>query len=291
MIDMMMDSTKTELLKFCAPGATFHEEMIPVHDQVSLRVITFTPPKDSNKPPVVFIAGWISLIDGWKDVLQTMTHDYKVIYIETREKRSSRVNGNVQYSVETIGKDIVKLIDHFQLLSNRYILFGSSLGATAILDCCRYLKQDPFCIVLLGPNAEFRIPWFYKILIYLFPPILYILMKPIIKWYLRTFRMDMETSVPQYIKYCRSIDAADPWKLKKAAISLWKYKVWDLLPEITYRTLLIGASKDKLHEPENIKKIVALLKNCHYIDLETNQHTHSGTMVKVMNVFMNTLKK
>jgi len=278
-----------DLKQYCAPGAKYQEAMIPVAENVSLRTVSFTPAENNNNPPVIFVAGWITLISAWKEVLREMTRDFTVYYVETREKISSQVKGKASYGVEDIGKDLVDLVTHFDLRDNRFILFGSSLGASAILDCCRFLDQNPLCLVLIGPNAVIRVPRFAKVIIYFFPPRLYLLIKPIVKWYLKTFRLDIKSDYEQYKKYCGNIDAADPWKLKKAVMKLWNWEGWDLLPGIEFPTLVVGASKDSLHEPENLKKMVSMMKKATYIDLDTNKGTHSKEMVIEMRKYISSL--
>lgn len=280
-----------DLFQYCAPGSACKEEMISVTNNVALRVVTFSPSHDNENPPVIFVAGWITLMAAWKKVLREMTKDFKVYYIETREKISSQVIGKADYGVEDIGKDIVRLVNLFDLQEKRYILFGSSLGASAILDCCRFLDRDPLCLALVGPNAVFRVPRFGKAIIKVFYPRLYLLIKPVVKWYLKNFRLDIKSDREQYEKYCSNLDAADPWKLKKAVMKLWNWEVWDLLKEIDYPTLIFGASKDSLHEPENLKKMVSMLKNATYVDLETNKGTHSEKMVEEMRKYIRGLKK
>ena len=275
-----------DLTEYCAPNTTIEDQMIPVLDKVSLQVISFTPKTETKNPPVLFVAGWTSLIQTWKIVLKEMTKDFQVFYVETREKITSQVSGKVGYSVEDIGNDLVALVEHFNLQNRNYIMFGSSLGSTAILDCCRFLKQHPLCLVLIGPNAVFRVPKFGKVAIRIFPPRLYLILKPFIKWYLKTFRLDIKSDYAQYEKYCNNLDGADPWKLKKGAISLSKYEVWDLLGDIDYPTLIAGASKDTLHDPENLHRMVDMMKNATYIDLETNKKTHSEIMVEQMRKFI-----
>ena len=277
------------LYECCAPGASFKEEMIPVSNNVTVRIITFTPGEKNNNPAIVFVAGWISLIKGWQIVLREMTKDFKIYYIETREKISSIVNRKEQYSLESIGRDMVTLISHFNVDEKKYILFGSSLGATAILDCCQYLEKNPLCLVLIGPNAVFTIPKWSIPVIFMFPPRLYLFLKPIIKWYLKTFYLDVESDYAQYAKYCRALDAADPWKLKKAALPLSKYEVWNLLEDIKYPTLIIGASKDVMHIPENLHIMTEMMINATYLDLETNTLTHSKDMVKEMRKYIDQL--
>ncbi len=275
-----------DLSNYCASNTKIKEEIIAVSENVSLRVITFTPAVENNNHNVVFIPGWISLITGWREVLLEMTKDFTVYYVETREKISSIITGITDFSVETIGKDIVSIITKLGLQDKGYILFGSSLGATAILDCCKSLEVNPLCLILVGPNAVFRIPYYGKILIKIFRPSWYNFVKPYIKWYLKTFRLDAKSDYEQYEKYCGVLDSADPWKLKKAALAVSKYEVWNKLEEIEYPTLVIGASKDKLHEPENLKKIVSMTRNTEYLDMETNKNAHSKKIVEAIREYI-----
>ncbi len=271
---------------FCAKDVSFKSEMIPIDNRVSLKLIIFTPPAKNNNPAIVFIPGWISLIDGWSDVLQEMTKDFTVYYLETREKISSQISGNADISVEAIGKDIVNLISKLNLKTNEYILFGSSLGASAILDCAYFLNEKPLCLVLIGPNAVIKIPRFGIFLLNLFYPPLYNFCKPYVKWYLKNFRLNTKDDNEQYLKYCNTLDAADPWKLKKAALALSKYSVWNSLSSINIPSLLIGASKDKIHEPGNLRKIVSMLKHSTNTDLGTNKETHSKKVVEEMRKYL-----
>jgi len=279
-----------EVKQLCSTGTRIKEKMISVSEKVKLKLVHFSPAKKTNNPPVLFVAGWITMIEAWKDVLQEMTKDFEVHYVETREKITSQVNGKVGYSVEDIGRDIAALVGYFKFQPKQYILFGSSLGATAILDSTQHLPVEPLCLVLSGPNAVFRIPRFGKVIIALFYPGFYGLLKPFIKWYLKNFRLDVKKDYAQYQKYCRNIDAANPWKLKKAAQALGKYTVWDLLPNIQIPTLIAGASHDTLHEPTNLKKMVSLMPQASYIDLETNKRTHQGIMVVKMREYLKKLR-
>jgi len=220
------------LSEYCAPNTKFTDDYISVSENISLRVIKFIPEKDCGHPAVVFVPGWITSISSWKKVLLEMTKEFPIYYVETREKISSKTKGKVKYGVENIGEDIVKLVSILQLEDKNYFLVGSSLGATVLLDCCQKLEAQPLCLILIGPNAEFRVPKFGMGIIRVFYPPLYLGLKPVVKWYLKNFRLDYKSDQAQYKKYCRALDAADPWKLKKAIIPFSKYKVWNLLPEV-----------------------------------------------------------
>lgn len=274
---------------FCAEGAKWTEKLVRVSDSVALRAVTFEPAAPSGRPPVVFVAGWITLMAAWKEVLREMTKDFTVHYIETREKKTSVVTGNEPYTVEALGKDIVSYVSGLGLKNGQYVLFGSSLGATVVLDCIRFLADRPKCVVVVGPNAEFRVPWWGRTVIRLFYPPSYSLLRPFVKWYLRNFRLNVESDSAQYRKYCNNLDAADPWKLKKAAWEFSSYTVWNLLPAVDLPVLLVSASKDKLHEPGNLKKMASMIPRCTVHDFETNMGTHSAGMVEAMRKYIDAL--
>lgn len=274
---------------YCADGVSWKEEYVAVSSRVSLRVITFSPPQPTNQPTVLFVAGWISLMKGWKAVLHEITKDFKVIYVETREKISSQVSGTKDFSVEAIATDIVKLVDVFELKKNKYIIFGSSLGGTAILESYQQINPKPLCFTLLGPNAEYRAPWWWILIIHLFWTKLYIVLKPFVKWYLRKFRLDIEADRAQYEKYCNALDAADPKKLKPGALALAKYKVWDILGDIDLPVLIIGASKDLLHEPQNLIQMDKMLPRSTFLDMETNTLAHGPELVIEIRKYLESL--
>ncbi len=279
-----------DLSQYCAEGATFQDRMVEITEGVNLRVVTFLPPVDVGNPSVLFIPGWITQMTAWQAVLNDISKDHIVFYVETREKISSLMKSDANYSVSAIADDIVKLVDKLHLRENRYVMFGSSLGATVIIESYRFLVKKPCALILIGPNAVFRVPLIWKIIVTLFYPPLYSLIKPTVKWYLKNFRLDVKSDQAQYEKYCSALDAADPWKLKKAVLAVAKYKIWDRLKFIDCPVLLVDASKDKLHEPENLRKISSLLPDVTKIDLETNQITHSEKVVEEFRRFISLLK-
>lgn len=277
---------KDDFLACCAPGTVCEESYVQVTGGVSLRVVSFKPLHESMYPVIVFVPGWISLMSAWREVMRELTAECNVIYIETREKITSRTKRDTRYGVQQLAEDISGVVAKLKGIHKHYVLAGSSLGATVVIESCRILKEKPHGVVLIEPNAEFRVPPLGLFIIKITSPYLYVLIKPVIKWYLRTFRLDIETDYAQYEKYCHSIDAADPWKLKKAAIAFSDYEIWDALPSISMPVLIFGASRDVLHEPENLKKMRLRMDRVTWIDLKTNKRTHSAEMVTHLRRFL-----
>jgi pimeloyl-ACP methyl ester carboxylesterase len=251
--------------------------MVDVSDGVSLKIIYFTPQNVSQgKPVIIFVAGWISLISGWKDVLKVLTAEHRVIYLESREKQSSTVPDvkKVSFSIERLKLDIGEIVKKVIPPSEKFILAGSSLGASAILEYCGSKKQKPLSAILIAPNTEFRFPKILGTIIPAIHPALYFTVKPVIKWYLRNFRLDKKTCKEQIEKYENTIDCADPYKLKANALAIRNYAIWDHIDNITVPCLIIGATTDTLHDTENIKHLIKILPDSNYIELKSNMETH-----------------
>ncbi|MBD3225222.1 MAG: alpha/beta fold hydrolase [Caldithrix sp.] len=265
---------------------TIEETMITVQANVRLRCLSIVQHSSARRPAVVFIPGWITQMVAWREVITAMVPHYDVYYIETREKISAMVDGKTAYTVQAIARDIRECVHHLELSADHFVLFGSSLGATAILEACSQQELQPRALILVAPNAVFRVPLYWRLIVRGFYPGWYALLKPVVKAYLKHFRLNVQADDQQFEKYSRALDAADPWKLKKAVLAFARYQVWPILKDIEPPVLLVAASQDKLHEPQNLQRMYRELLKAHWVDLETNQATHSKEVVKAMNRFM-----
>lgn len=264
--------------QYTESSTAVNEYMLEVSDGVSLNIIDFIPKNISqDKPVIIFVAGWISLISGWKGVLKILTSEYRVVYLESREKQSSTVPNvkKVRFNMERLQLDIGEVIEKINVTTGNFILAGSSLGATAILEYCVTGKKEPSAAVLIGPNTEFKFPSILGALLPLMPPSLYVLIKPVVKWYLRNFRLDKKNSMEQIQKYEKTLDCADPYKLKANALAIKNYSIWSRIKSINVPCLILGATTDTLHGTENIKHLLNIMPYASYLEFESNMDTHS----------------
>lgn len=264
--------------EYAGKGCTVKDYHFTVSDGVALKIIDFIPKRDNDRRPVIFfVAGWISAISGWKGVLKIISAEYRTIYLETREKQSSIVprNRKVSFAMDRLSADIREAVEKLVPARRGFVMAGSSLGATAILEYLAQEGRKPLCAVLVGPNAEFRFPRFLGRVIPAFPPSFYLVFKPVVKWYLRNFRLDKKNEQEQVKKYEATLDAADPYKLKYNAIAIRNYSIWHILSAVTTPVLVIGAALDRLHGNEALKKMVDTLPRSGYRELASNKETHS----------------
>ncbi len=275
---------------YAGDGCSVKDYHFTVSDGVVLKIIDFIPRRDNDKRPVIFfVAGWISAISGWRGVLKVISSEYRTIYLETREKQSSIVpkKTRVSFSMDRLSADIREAVEKLIPPRRTFIMAGSSLGATAIIEYLAREGRKPLCAVLVGPNAEFRFPKFLGSVIPAFPPSFYLILKPFVKWYLRNFRLDKKNEQEQVKKYEATLDAADPYKLKYNAIAIRNYSIWHILSDVSTPVLVVGAALDKLHGNEALKKLVAALPRASYRELASNKETHSEKAGELIVDFIN----
>jgi pimeloyl-ACP methyl ester carboxylesterase len=275
---------------YAGDGCSVKDYHFTVSDGVVLKIIDFIPRRDNDKRPVIFfVAGWISAISGWRGVLKVISSEYRTIYLETREKQSSIVpkKTRVSFSMDRLSADIREAVEKLIPPRRTFIMAGSSLGATAIIEYLAREGRKPLCAVLVGPNAEFRFPKFLGSVIPAFPPSFYLVLKPFVKWYLRNFRLDKKNEQEQVKKYEATLDAADPYKLKYNAIAIRNYSIWHILSDVSTPVLVMGAALDKLHGNEALKKLVAALPRASYRELASNKETHSEKAGELIVDFIN----
>lgn len=280
---------RTDVLsEFCAPGARSCDRLVPLPNGVSLRIVTFTPAERRQPFPVVLVPGLVSVMLTFKNLLVELTRDFVVHYVETREKSSSVVRGTVDYDVGAIGSDIIEAARHLGLEDGKYILFGASLSATAMVDRAGDFPHAPLCLILLEPNAIFDYPpWSLPIIRYAAP--FYRCIKPIAKWYLRTFRVNTAEDYEMYRINCRALDAADPYKLRDTVLAICSYRIWDRLGSVRTPTLVVSASKDTFHRHGDILRIISMIEKSTPCDLERHARIHSPELVDHVREYVRSL--
>jgi pimeloyl-ACP methyl ester carboxylesterase len=271
----------------CAPGTRFENRRIFLDNGIELNSVKFIPEKDSKYPPVVFFPGFASVIENFRGTMIALTEHFVVQYVETREKPTSTVKKNTTFDVKDIASDISGAIEWSDIREGTYILLGYSLGATAAAESfVSVLKSKPLLLVMVEPSCEFRVPPFGLFVANYFPWTFY-LIKPIIKFYIKTFRVNTKDDYEMYLIIRRIIDGADPKKLIPTLIGMARYSIWEALKKIEVPVLVIGASQDTFHNLDDAKEISSLIKSATYIDLVTNKRSHSPEVCDLLINYLN----
>lgn len=269
------------LERYAHPETGIRVERIEVDRHVSIRAIVFTPPDSEERTPFVIVGGMSTVVESFRGVLVGLTRTHPVVYVETREKPSSRVEGPARFDLDAIAADVNAAVDTFGFESDGYVLVGYSLGAMAVVQGYVGLKRKPLCIALAEPVPVLRIPSWGLALVRFSVPV-FPAARAFAKWYLRNFRIDAKEDVEIVRIMERALDTADPVKLRDTILSIAGRDTWDRLPSIDRPVLVVATSKDTLHVHSDITRMGELLPDCELIDMEDNTRTHSEEMAGIL---------
>jgi alpha-beta hydrolase superfamily lysophospholipase len=269
-----------------ASNVPFERHRVRVETGVELVVDHWAPATD--QAPLVFIAGWISVIEGWRDLLEVLVRDRAVYYVRTREKRSATFAGRrpkpSDFAIPRLGDDVIAVCDELSIDADRRVFFASSMGSNAVLEAMKHDRLRARGAFLIGPNAVFRFPWWGHGLV-LFPASLYHLLRPFVVWYLRRFRVNTEDDPDQMKRYERTLRAAHPYRLKQSARAVLGYSLLPGLDTVRAPVAIAYAASDTLHEGDEARRIVDALPRGEAVECPTNSYMHSASVANELRRF------
>lgn len=267
-----------ELLRYENQGILVSKTPVTLSDGVTLTVYDFKKEDHHEKPVLLFVAGWLSALSGWHEALREITPHYRVIYMESREKRSALLPGGrlPRFDIDRLAEDIQEVAEELVPAATPLYVAGSSLGSTALLRAMSRGRLTPDGAFLISPVTAFEFPGWGKFIIRFLPPSFFTVIRYLIVWYLVNFRVDKKKEPEQARKYTRTVMDAEPARLKANAGALSGHAIWDDLPGVNNPVVVIGASSDKLHGVEEITKMVGMMPDARVEVMESNKETHSG---------------
>jgi pimeloyl-ACP methyl ester carboxylesterase len=269
-------------------GVAFSEHRITVEEGVSLRILEWTPQSD-NGPPVFFVAGWVSVVEGWRPLLEELVACRRVVYVETREKASAEISAArleaASFTIQRLADDLAAVAAHFGLDDGEAVLFGSSMGSNAILEVLKHDRLRARAAFLIGPNAEFRFPPWGRLAVRVVSPALVERLKGFVIWYLRRFRVNAREDPAQMARYQRTVRAADPLRLKLSALAVLDYSALPGLETISTPVAVAYAASDVLHGEEEARRIVELMPRGEAIACPSNTYMHTAAVIEEFDQF------
>ena len=269
------------------PHSNCLEEWVHVSDGVSLRVLSWMPEDTSlhQLEPVVLIAGWGSLFEGWRPLVEEWVTRRRVLYIETREKPSARFEKKrlspKGFTIGRFSKDIVEILAHYNL-KNEFHLFSSSLGSTLLIDSLQRGEIDARSSLFVAPNEHFKLPLWSRIIIKLPLPIVVLkLMRSIT---MRAIERKVKEE-GQRIRYRRALMEQELVRWRASARSLIAYSLPEDLSNITVPCGILAANSDKLHAMDAAKNIAERIPGAVMIEVPSNQYTHEADVLVEVEAF------
>ncbi|NHJ39418.1 MAG: hypothetical protein FK731_05240 [Asgard group archaeon] len=267
------------------------EQYIHVYNNCMLRTLSFENVKNPTENiEIMFIPGFLSIFQRWEKVVKELNDYYKVHYIETRDKFTSKINKKTRLDIYEMSKDIDVIEKNLELDKRKYITISSSMGGSLVLENLARKSISPIGSMLIGPMTEMLSPKWIPMLLKILPPFAVNWLKPLMRWGIRNKMVDAEKEPEQVEDYIKSINAANCLKLKKWLLhNANKYNCTDILHTINNRLILIGTTSDLTHDCKIAFDIANKLTNCTYIELRSNKAAHDLAFVELAFEFIKEL--
>ncbi len=274
------EKTKFELLTQANYEKLAKIELIPLSDGSQIRTLTTEAPEETcNNFTLVLVAGWVSIVLGWDDFLQEAKDFFNILYVETREKATSKVPKKGKFDLDRYALDIKEAIEYHQLKEKDTIILTTSFSAILVALMLKNLGINPYLSILVGPIERISLPLAIKLALIILPSWMFNLIKPIGFCWVRKFKTEDEYQAARYI---RAISDSDPRKWKKTIKHVAFAKFWDFYEGLENNILVIDESEDPLHDTEKTNKIASLMINSRLIDIKTNRAAHSSPMINII---------
>ncbi len=272
-------------------GASVVEEWVPVDSGVDIRVLRWEPDDEgsASQSPVVLVPGWGSVFEGWRPLITEWVKRRPILYIETREKASSRMSGRISksdFTMEKHGHDISAVLDSMGIDQAKVDWFSSSLGSTLLIDAYQRGALHGRSSILLAPNPDFKFPlWSRLIINFPLPMFVYKRLVNFVAWV-----VDRRTKEEgQKIRYRRALLAQDVPKMLLSARSNLGYSLPDDLSSVTVSCAVMTAESDTLHGFDKVRRVVDSIPNCRMIEVESNQYAHEPGVLSEIEEFHSSL--
>lgn len=268
-------------------GIAWRQHHVEVEDGVRLAVHEWQP--GTGAAPLVFVAGWISIIDGWRPLLEVLVRQQPVFYIETREKRSAVFNRRpvrpADFAIPKLGEDLIAVCDRLETDPLRRVFFASSMGSNAVLEAFKHGRLQGRGAFLIGPNAEFRFPGWGRALTFM-PASIYHVARPFMLWYLEKFRVNAKEDPEQMARYRRTLNAAHAGRLKLSARAVLGYSLFPGIESVEAPVAIATAPSDTLHEGHDVQRIVDRLPRGSLVECPSNTYMHTAAVAADLERFI-----
>ena len=262
------------------------EHWIEVESGVSIRVLVWNSEgTDLDSGTVVMVPGWGSLFEGWRPLVTEWVKSRHLIYIETREKASSRFNRRISkddFSIERHARDIEAVLDALDVNQNNIDWYSSSLGSTLLIDAFERRVLGGRSSVLLAPNPDFRFPLWSRIIIYSpLPMVAFRKMVGFVAWVVN--RRTKEEG--QKVRYRRALLAQDVPRMLLSARWNLGYSLPEDLSRIEVPCAVMTAASDTLHDFGKVERLADSIPNCRMINVPSNQYAHEPGVLSEIGDF------
>ncbi len=211
---------------------------------------------------MLFVPGWGTTPQGFLEVIEEIARHGELVYLETREKLSSRMDSSAPFDMDAMAQDVEAAVVRFRLPERHGVLLATCWGSSVVL----HARATGLCrlptVVCHDPMHRIWAPrWLLRFGAPFLPWRLLALLRPLIK---PAILHGMEGPV-QRRRTEQFIDGADTRKWRRAAVSVQDWSLFPLLSAVPDEVFITNGSGDKIHDASQYPRIAQALPRGRFV--------------------------
>ena len=218
---------------------------VPIDDG-ELRVFHNKPDKQATKRPIIFLPGFVAAPSTWTD-FHIPHHGFgEYYYLETREKRSSRIKRTrkTTMTITQTAYDVGVALENLGLTKKDYVLASSSYGGAVVLDGLINQFFNPPTTFVHDPIVKWIWDKSSNDLFLRIVPMFILNAIRIPLAHILTAGMKNRDNRRRMIEFTRELE---PWKFKKGVLNNKKFNIFDDLRKIKNEVFINTGPLDRYH--------------------------------------------
>ncbi len=265
------------------------ERYLTMGDRARVRVLEFVSAVEPAAGTLLLVPGCATVFPSWEPAVRLLTHRFRVLYFESREKASSQMPDRRTergITLHRMAQDLGELSAQLDLAPGGWHLLASSTGSTTALEALSLGWLKPAGAILVGAMPTQRVSRLAAFFTGCTPTPLKRFSLVFYRLYLRWVYADPRRHPTQYAKYARAADEVELPKIRPLLKEMSRHNCLPMAPQVTVPCLVVGASSDGMHTLVESRRLCQALPDGRFVDLGSNDAAHGQPLVEAMEAFV-----
>ncbi|TVQ27522.1 MAG: alpha/beta hydrolase [Spirochaetaceae bacterium] len=229
--------------------------------------------------PVVFVPGWGKRAEGFADTFAALDPGVTLYYFESREKTSSDVAADADFSMQTHAYDLARCVDALGLRARSWIGAGSCFGAAVLMEALALATIEPEVAVCYDPMPRLWVPqWIIRSIVPWIPIGFVAAIRPAVRnLLLHGMKQPTQRALSRAV-----IDDAVLWKWRLASVQANDWSAFDTGPRIAHPVHVVNGTTDRFHDASVYPRIAASVPDSIFLHVPVEESQRNRLIGRVI---------
>ena len=245
-------------------------------------VVRVSPGTNLDARPVVFVPGWGKKPEGFAEMFGALDPGVTLYYFESREKSSSDMVDDADFSMQTHAYDLARCIDALGLRPRSSVVAGSCFGAAVIMESLALGAIEPQIAVCYDPMPRLWVPsWILRTIAPWIPIPFVAAIRPLVRNLLLSgMKQPTQRALSRAV-----IDDAVLWKWRRGSVQANSWNAFDVGPRITKPVHVVNGTTDRFHDASVYPRIAASVPDAIFLHVPVEESHRNRLIGRVLSAY------